>query len=181
MKTLLHIVSLQVVWWTSVLSSIHFGYAPWLPFLWVIIFLLISQFTHWFDPVDRVLAVILCTIGIVLDTLWIHLGMIDYIADWPFAWLCPLWLFTLWFAVGFDFRHSLMWINDHKLIGAIVTGAAGPSSYWSGAALGIATIPESMTYIFPITLFISWFFLFPAFAKLALWLEARFNTLETKT
>ena len=160
-----HIILLQVVWWSTILSSVHIATWPWLCSLWIFIFFALHRLSKIYDHVDFVAAVSLLVIGIVLDTLWIYLGLIQHVINWPFVWTCPLWLITLWFCLGYDFRHSLGWMKDKPVISGLLAGASGPSSYWGGAALGIADIPQESQFEFALLLFVSWAIIFPLFAK----------------
>lgn len=159
-----HIVLLQVVWWTTILGGVHLPDYPWVIGLWIPVFFLLYK-KGVYSNIDLRAAFVLLGIGLVLDTIWIYLGWIDYIVSWPFPWTCPLWLCILWFTVGFDFRHSLLWVERNPIIGGIITGLSGPSSYWAGAALGIARIPEETAVWFAAGLFVTWAVLFPLFAK----------------
>lgn len=162
MILLYHIVLLQLVWWTAILSAIHIS--PWLCLIWVPIFLGLFR-CGVYDKTDALAAGMLLIAGLVLDSIWIWLDLIHHTVPWPSPMIAPIWLLILWFCVGFDFRHSLLWLEKNPIIGGILAGASGISSYWGGAALGIARIPESTQIIFAIALFISWAVLFPLFAR----------------
>lgn len=164
-KLICHLLLLQFVWWSTVLSSVHLPSLPilcglWLPFFIGLMFLKLE-----YQPLDFLAAIVLSLAGIVLDSLWIWLGYIEHQAQWPVPGLVPLWLLVLWFTVGFDFRYSLLWISERPVIGGLIAGASGPSSYWGGAALGIAIIPEQTAWLFGGGLFVTWAILFPVFAR----------------
>ena len=171
MVIFLHFFILQVLWWGSILSAVHLDFAPWAPFFMVIILLLLSHFTSLYNEKDRILGVVATLIGLVLDTLWIQLGLIEYTADWPIAGFCPLWILVLWFGVGFDFRHSLLWLEQRKIIGGIVTGISAPLCYWSAMKAGVGQIPNEMQFITPLVIGITWAIVFPAYAQLAVYIE----------
>ena len=173
MKLILHCLLLQSLWWSCILSAVHLGDYPWLPLLWVPVLLGLWHKTPWFQNLDIRLALIFTGFGLVLDSLWVNLGWIEYANHWPLHALSPLWLLVLWFGVGFDFRHSLLWIEQRPIIGGIIAGASGPMSYISGAALGLAEFPEGTKIPFCVAVFITWAIAFPLFARYVTRLEQK--------
>lgn len=91
---------------------------------------------------DIKLAITLAALGLVLDSLWLQLGLISYEMQWPYSFLAPFWIVMLWFAFGLTINHSLAWIFDYKILGVIVSGIGGPISYLAAEKLGAVTLIE---------------------------------------
>ena len=144
---------------------------PWLPLLWVPFFLAMQTKTQYFQAIDAPIALIFLAFGLILDTLWLYFGFIEYTNNWPIPGLAPIWILILWFGVGFDFRHSLAWVAQRPLIGGAICGASAPMSYFSGQALGLAVIPEWALIPFVASLFITWAIAFPMIGQYILRLE----------
>ena len=77
--------------------------------------------------------------GGLLDTLWIHLGILDF--GTPVA---PGWIVVLWAGVGLSINHSLSWFLERPLLGGVFAACAAPLSYSTGAGFGAAVILEPM-------------------------------------
>ena len=175
MKLIAHLMLLNVIWWATILSAVHVPQFPWLPGIWIVVMIALALTRKLYKPGDLLAGCALLAIGLVLDTIWIQLGWINHQVAWPFAGFCPLWLATLWFTVGVDFRMSLGWAHRRWLIGILATGLSGPSSYWGGAALGVAIIPTSTAWAFALGLFITWAIIFPLFSAGIAYYETRFG------
>jgi len=88
---------------------------------------------------DCTIGAITAALGLGLDTLWIHLNVLDFNG----AVIAPLWIVVLWAALGLSMNHSMSWFITRPLPGAILAGASAPLSYLSGAALGGVMVPDS--------------------------------------
>lgn len=95
---------------------------------------------------DLPLVVLLGTIGLVLDTLWMYVGVLDYrdaAIALPFGlFIAPAWIVMLWVAVGLSIRHSLILLVKRPLFGALLVGCSAPLSYLTGERFGAVTIPS---------------------------------------
>lgn len=88
---------------------------------------------------DCTIGAITAVLGLGLDTLWIHLNVLDFNG----VAVAPPWIVVLWGALGLSMNHSMAWFVSRPLPGAIVAGACAPLSYLSGAALGGVIVPDS--------------------------------------
>lgn len=86
---------------------------------------------------DLLLVGLLVPVGFVLDSLWIHFGVLDYGAA-----LAPPWIVLLWAAVALTVNHSLAFLKPRPLLGGLLAGSCAPLSYLMGARLGAVTVPD---------------------------------------
>ncbi len=87
---------------------------------------------------DLAMAALAAAVGFGLDTLWIHLGVLDYHG----AAVAPLWIVLLWVAVALSLNHSLAMFQPRPLLGGLLAAACAPLSYLGGARLGGVIIPD---------------------------------------
>ncbi len=88
---------------------------------------------------DCTIGAITAALGFGLDTLWIHLGVLDFNG----VAIAPLWIVVLWGALGLSMNHSMSLFISRPLSGAFLAGVCAPLSYLSGAALGGVIVPVS--------------------------------------
>jgi len=103
--------------------------------------------------VDVGLAAVAAAVGFVLDSLWIHLGILDYRG----AALAPMWIVLLWVGVGLSMNHSLALFQARPLLGGVLAGACAPLSYLGGERLGGVVVPDPWMLI---AVSATWFVLF---------------------
>ena len=129
----------QSAWLACVLGAAHGVLSP--------AVLLTTVFIVWqLHPNNRAngdiqLVLVCCTIGFVLDTLWVQLGVIEYMTAVPFEGFAPIWILFLWVSLALALNHSLAWLKNN-LLWPVLFGAFGsPLSYYAGARLGAAFLP----------------------------------------
>lgn len=90
--------------------------------------------------------VVLGLTGLCLDTFWLHTGVLDYgsaAVALPYGMaLAPAWIIMLWLAVGLSIRHSLIFLVNRPLVGALLVGGGSPFSYLAGERFGAVVIPS---------------------------------------
>ena len=84
------------------------------------------------------MAMIALPAGLLLDSLWIHLGVLDFGG----ATYAPSWILLMWIAVALTINHSLVFLRDRPLLGALVVALFGPVAYIGGDKLGAVQVPE---------------------------------------
>lgn len=91
-------------------------------------------------------AVVLGLFGLVLDSAWMHFGVLDYASSASLSiagiTLAPLWIVLLWVAVGLSLNHGLIFFVGRPLIGGLLVGASAPFSYMAGERFGAVVIPS---------------------------------------
>ena len=130
---------LKGAWLCCVLGGVVFG----LPALLMMFLVSLWQreFRHDFPYV-----LVLGVTGLCLDTLWLHTGVLDYgsaAVALPLGFtLAPAWIVMLWLAVGLSIRHSLIFLVNRPLFGALLVGCGSPLSYLTGERFGAVVIPS---------------------------------------
>ena len=79
--------------------------------------------------------------GVVVDTLIIHLGYLDFQDPWPSAYLSPVWMWVLWVLVATTINGSLSWLRGRPVLGAVLGAICGPMSYEAGIRMGAGAWP----------------------------------------
>ena len=96
---------------------------------------------------DSPFVVALALIGTCLDTFWNYVGVLDYgsaaLTLSPGVTLAPVWIIMLWLAVGLSIRHSLIFLVNRPVLGALLVGGGAPLSYLTGERFGAVTIPST--------------------------------------
>ena len=99
---------------------------------------------------ERAFVLGLSVLGLILDSAWIHLGILDFGADSlnvANIQLAPLWIVMLWVAVGLSLFEALGFFVKRPLVGALIVGATAPLSYSTGAQFGAVTISSSTSLL----------------------------------
>lgn len=95
---------------------------------------------------ERRFVVGLALLGLTLDSVWIHLGILDFgsgTLQLGNLVLAPLWIILLWVAVGLSLFEALGFFVRRPVLGAVIVGAAAPLSYSTGAQFGAVVIPST--------------------------------------
>lgn len=87
---------------------------------------------------DVLMAMLALPAGLLLDSLWIQLGVLDFHG----ATYAPSWILLMWIGVALTINHSLVMLRDRPLLGAIVVALFGPVAYIGGHKLGAVIVPE---------------------------------------
>ncbi|MGB0513654.1 MAG: DUF2878 domain-containing protein [Wenzhouxiangellaceae bacterium] len=90
-------------------------------------------------PADRATVGLFVLTGLVLDTLWQQLGIVEYALAWPAAGVSPIWLLLLWAALGLTVHHSLALFKRRWVLFMLLTMVGSPLSYSAAAAFGAVT------------------------------------------
>ena len=75
-------------------------------------------------------------VGVVLDTAWVQVGLVDYSAAIPLEGLQPAWLTGLWIATALTVNHSLATFRDRWWLWLVLASIASPLSYTMAARFG---------------------------------------------
>lgn len=150
--TLVHAGLFQITWFACVLGgpndSVLWGAAAIACMLWF------SQRMATLGA-DLALAGLGAGIGFVLDSIWIHMGVLDYHG----ATFAPAWIVLLWVGVGLSLNHSLSFFQSRPLLGGLLAGACAPLSYLGGERLGGVVVPEPWLLA---VVSVAWFVVFAA-------------------
>ncbi|NJN52129.1 MAG: DUF2878 domain-containing protein [Gammaproteobacteria bacterium] len=124
-QVLINAALFQVTWFAAVLWGTSVGLAA--------VAVMIAH-AGWAGSLkaDVALGAILGAVGLVLDTLWIQVGILDYQG----LAVAPPWIIILWVGVGASLNHSLAFLARSPALGALLVGPAGVVSYLAGEKLG---------------------------------------------
>lgn len=84
-------------------------------------------------------------LGFLIDTTQASLGLFQFTGTSFLASVCPPWMVALWMLFAATLNHSLSWLKDRYLIGAVLGALSGPLSYVAGARLGAIELGPSLT------------------------------------
>jgi len=153
---------LKGAWLCCVLGGVVFG----LPAL-----LIMFSVSLWQKELrhDLPYVLVLGAAGLCLDTLWLHTGVLDYgsaAVGLPLGLtLAPAWIVMLWLAVGLSIRHSLIFLVNRPMFGALLVGCGSPVSYWTGERFGAVVIPSMSGLVVLAVVWIGLFFAVFSWAK----------------
>ena len=77
-------------------------------------------------------------LGLVIDSLHLHTGILRFPAGGPFPALPPPWLLVLWLQFSTALHFSLAWLSGRPLVALAFGAIGGPLAYWAGVRLGAA-------------------------------------------
>ena len=101
--------------------------------------------------------------GVVVDTLIVHLGYLDFQDPWPSAYLSPVWMWVLWVLVATTINGSLSWLRGRPVLGAVLGAICGPMSYEAGIRMGAGAWPPGGQTIGFILVGVVWAIAIPLF------------------
>ncbi len=132
---------------------------------WACVALVLMVAVHAFWWVDSVwewwLISAVVVAGSLLDSFWMHLGVLLG----PEAFI-PLWLICLWGMFAMTLVHFFSWLHQRLWLACLLGAVSGPASYWAGAqwsdmAIGV---PRSMALL---CIAMAWGVLMPVLMLLA--------------
>jgi len=109
---------------------------------------------------DAVLLVLGVACGLVMDTAWIMLGVLEYAG----AVVAPVWIVMLWAGAALTVNRSLGLFRRAPWLGGALAGLCAPLSYVAGEKLGAVEISNGVGLI---AVAVVWFFVFAGAFALA--------------
>lgn len=141
-ETLINAVLFKALWLAAVIGAGVHGLGA---LAWVAgAALIASKLTLDSRSSDLRLAACLVPCGWLLDTLWVQTKVLDFGVE-PFA---PLWIAFLWLGVALAVHHSLAFLRDRPLVGALIVAVFAPFSYLGGAELGAVAVPDPVRLVY---------------------------------
>ncbi|PKL94700.1 MAG: DUF2878 domain-containing protein [Gammaproteobacteria bacterium HGW-Gammaproteobacteria-8] len=125
---------MQASWWACILGAAHGRLWPGL--------LVVSAFALWqLNPARRHsedVATLLRFVfaGLLLDSLWPLLGVVEYAHPGPVPGLTPAWLMLLWVALALTVHHSMAMFKQRWQAFVLLATVGSPMSYAAAAKLG---------------------------------------------
>ena len=157
-SVILNVVFLQILWFAAILGAANGMMVP--AAIWFVSFFCWYLLYGERRKQDLTLVAVATLLGFVLDSLWLHLGWLQFSHAAPFAGLAPWWICMLWAALGLTLNYSLGWLQTRLALAAVCSMASAPLSYFAAARLGAVEI------IHPLSLYtglgLSWAVIIPA-------------------
>ena len=75
-------------------------------------------------------------LGLLIDSTWIQLSIMQFAIPWPSSELAPIWILFLWIGFPLTINHSLALIKSSYLKAAVFGAVGGPFSYFVGRKMG---------------------------------------------
>ena len=74
--------------------------------------------------------------GLIIDSLWVATGVLEYTDQRPFNFIAPLWILVLWAGFALTINHSMAWMKAHPLLPSLLGLISAPLSYFAGMRFG---------------------------------------------
>ena len=90
-------------------------------------------------PTDFKLLFAALILGLLVDSLWVQIGLLEFTTQWPNRSVAPAWILMLWLGFALTVNHSLAWLKAHPLLPALMGLIGGPLAYFAGLKFGAVT------------------------------------------
>ena len=90
-------------------------------------------------PGDRRIVLVAFLVGLLLDSLWVQTGLLEFSADWPGYGFAPVWILSLWVGMALCFNQSLKVARRYLLPAGIFAMVFSPLSYYLASRVGAVT------------------------------------------
>lgn len=88
------------------------------------------------------LALVAGLIGLLVETVMIASGLVEYVLPGPWPMLPPAWLFGLWVVFSVLPNTALAWLHGRRAVQAGLGAVGAPLAYLGGAKLGAMRFEE---------------------------------------
>lgn len=125
-----------------------------------ILFQIIWQKAHG-HPVRAAIiySVALTAVGVISDSLWMHLHQLDFQANPLTPYISAPWMMCLWLSFGFNIMITYTKTLNYYFIWGLLAGTGVPFAYWLGVVAGAATTSTPLSFYVILGLF--WFAALP--------------------
>ena len=130
----INLAAMQLCWWACILGAANDTLWPGL--------LAVSAFALWQlqpqrrHPDDFATLARFVAAGLVLETVWPMLGVVEYAYPGPIDGLAPAWMLLLWIAFGLTVHHSMAGFKQRWQLFVLVATIGSPMSYAAAEGLG---------------------------------------------
>jgi len=159
----LNLLLFQIGWWSVVLSA-----AQGRPEIGIgaVTLSLVWHLTIARAPLAEALLVgVTAAAGLVLDSLLLATGWVDFRGGALAGQLAPVWMVSLWVNFALTLNISLRPLQERPLLAAGIGSIGGPLAYWGGAQLGAMTFLNAPAALGVLAL--EWALLMPLLVSLA--------------
>jgi len=164
MKSAANLILFKVVYGLS-LVGVAAG-SPWWGAAGLIVFIAWHARTCSHARADFILAGTAVVLGLLVDTINIHSGVLVYNAAWPSPDLAPFWILVLWANFALIMNGGLRWLQGRYMLAAVIGAIAGPLGYVIGIKLNAAAYGSTLTELIVVSS-ISWAVALPLLLFLA--------------
>lgn len=140
---LINFVLFQAIWLACVIGAAkNYMLSAWILFLTLI---------YWQScPINRngkdlLFVIVLLPLGMLLDSLWIFLQIIEYQVALPFSAIAPYWIGMLWVTFALSLNSSMQWLFQYPKLAVAFGCIGGPLSYLAAERIGAIKIHEPIT------------------------------------
>ncbi len=165
MPFLLNLILFQACWMAAVAGA---GQGYW----WtgpaaVLVFMAIVLKTSRWPRADLELAGIAAVAGFMIDSAYVHYGLLQFAAPVPTPYLAPIWIVGMWVSFALTLNHSLSFLKGRPVIATVFGLIGGPVAYYVAAQkFGAATLTAAPLTVY-LTLAIAWGLVTPILMGLA--------------
>lgn len=78
---------------------------------------------------DLLLMLGAAVLGLLIDTLWVQLGLMRFTTPAPWAGLAPVWIVAMWMGFALTLNHSLAGLKRHLGLATMLGVVGGPLAY----------------------------------------------------
>lgn len=119
---------------------------------------------------DLRLLIIAVPLGWLLDSGFAASGWLVYAQAWPWTWVAPAWIGSLWIGFALTLNHSMAFLRHQPWLAAAFGAVGGPLAYWTAArAFDAVDFGQPMAWVLA-ALALGWALILP----LLFWTERRF-------
>jgi len=144
-NNLINAVLFQALWFSAVYGSAN--KLLWPSVISLIILGVWQLNTNRRATSDYILIFVALIIGVIIDSFWIQMGIIEYFDKRPIIWLSPMWILILWAGFALTINHSMAWMKKHPLIPILCGLISAPLSYYAGQRLGAMTYKQDVLVV----------------------------------
>ncbi|HJP39077.1 MAG: DUF2878 domain-containing protein [Gammaproteobacteria bacterium] len=142
---LVNMVFFQCVWFLAVIGAANGNY--WLGPFSLMVFIIMHYFFSDTAKADYLLAVFAMVIGLIIETLFLRTGVLNFVGTAPSSEFAPLWVVVLWANFALIMNGCLQWLQRHLIFAALLGSSGGAVSYFAGIKLGAATTGSAMPIV----------------------------------
>ncbi len=106
-------------------------------------------------------------IGLLLDSIWIWIGLVEFATPLPVAWLAPVWIIVLWLAFALTLNHSMASLQHHPWLAAALGAVGGPLAYYVAVHAWQAASFIAPAWLVYLALTVAWAIVTPLLLALA--------------
>jgi hypothetical protein len=167
MRLLVHFVAFQLGWFACVLGAAQ-G-LPWLGPVVVAVVVALHLATARRAAPELCLVLSAMAIGLVVDSLLLATGWLQYSVGVLLPGLAPYWIVAMWALFATTLNVSMGWMRGRTVLAVLMGAIGGPLSYLAGEKLGAIELTQPVHAL--AALAVAWAIAMPAL----MWLASRFD------